>query len=176
MEGRINGRRGRERPRTMWTDNTKERTKIYNDCIRVAQDRERWESHDRRPVDYIWHIMVNDGEMTTCCSASRTNQCFQNLKWNICCFVTGYPLRPYCCRLLLTPSLMLPISRYLTWKWLHISNIPRREYQLFAFLLPGLHTGRLVTVPYAQFSIDLNLNDDNVCREQPLLQHAPFCL
>ena len=40
MEGRINGRRGRGRPRTMWTDNIKEWTKIsYNDCIRVAQDR-----------------------------------------------------------------------------------------------------------------------------------------
>ena len=43
MEGRINGRRGRRRPRTMWTDNIKEWTKIsYNDCIRVVQDRERW--------------------------------------------------------------------------------------------------------------------------------------
>ena len=41
-EGRINGRRGRGRPRTMWTDNNKEWTKIsYNECIRVAQDRER---------------------------------------------------------------------------------------------------------------------------------------
>ena len=30
-------------PRIMWTDNIKEWTKIsYNDCIRVAQDRERW--------------------------------------------------------------------------------------------------------------------------------------
>ena len=45
MEGRINGRGGRGRPRTMWTDNIKERTKkSYNDCIRVAQDRERWRS------------------------------------------------------------------------------------------------------------------------------------
>ena len=45
MEGRINGRRGRGRPRTMWTDNIKEWTTIsYNDCIRVVQDRERWRS------------------------------------------------------------------------------------------------------------------------------------
>ena len=45
MEGRINSRRGRGRPRTTWTDNIKEWTKIsYNDCIRVAQDRERWRS------------------------------------------------------------------------------------------------------------------------------------
>ena len=42
MEGRINGRRGRGRPRTMWMDNIKEWTKIYNDCIRVAHNRERW--------------------------------------------------------------------------------------------------------------------------------------
>ena len=33
------------RPRTMWTVNIKEWTKIsYNDCIRVAQDREQWRS------------------------------------------------------------------------------------------------------------------------------------
>ena len=51
MEGRINGRRGRGRPRTMWTDNIKEWTKIsYNDCIRVAQDRERWRSR--------WYTMM----------------------------------------------------------------------------------------------------------------------
>ena len=40
-----NGKRGWVRPRTVWTDNIKEWTKIsYNDCIRVAQDRERWRS------------------------------------------------------------------------------------------------------------------------------------
>ena len=45
MEGSIKGRRGRGRPRTMWTDNIKEWTKIsYNDCISVAQDRQRWKS------------------------------------------------------------------------------------------------------------------------------------
>ena len=45
MEGRLDGRRGRGRPRTMWTDDIKEWTKIsYYDCIRVAQDRERWKS------------------------------------------------------------------------------------------------------------------------------------
>ena len=44
MEGRINDRRGRGIPRTMWTDNIKEWTKISYDCIRVAQDRERWRS------------------------------------------------------------------------------------------------------------------------------------
>ena len=45
MAGWINGRRGRGRPRTMWTDNIKEWTKMsYNECIRVVQDRERWRS------------------------------------------------------------------------------------------------------------------------------------
>ena len=45
IEGRIIGSRGRGRPRTMWTNNIKEWTKIsYNDCMRVAQDRERWRS------------------------------------------------------------------------------------------------------------------------------------
>ena len=45
MEGRINGKRRWGRPRTMWTDNIKEWTKIsYNDCIRVEQDREGWRS------------------------------------------------------------------------------------------------------------------------------------
>ena len=45
MVGRINVRRGRGRPRTMWTENIKEWRNIsYNDCIRVAQDRERWRS------------------------------------------------------------------------------------------------------------------------------------
>ena len=52
-EGRINSRRGRGRPRTMWTDSIKEWTKIYNDCIRVAQHRERWRSMtaDLLPTD-----------------------------------------------------------------------------------------------------------------------------
>ena len=45
MKGMLNGRRGRGRPRRMWTDNIKKGAKIsYNDCIRVAQDRERWKS------------------------------------------------------------------------------------------------------------------------------------
>ena len=45
IEGRMNGRRGRGRPRTMWTDNIKKWTNLsYNDCIRAAQDRVRWRS------------------------------------------------------------------------------------------------------------------------------------
>ena len=42
MEGRMNGKRGRGRPRTMWTDNIKKWTNLsYSDCIRAAQDRVR---------------------------------------------------------------------------------------------------------------------------------------
>ena len=45
LEGRINGKRGRGRPRTMWMDNIKEWTKLnYNKSIRMAQDREKWRS------------------------------------------------------------------------------------------------------------------------------------
>ena len=45
LEGRINGKRGRGRPRTMWMDNIKEWTKLnYNENIRMAQDREKWRS------------------------------------------------------------------------------------------------------------------------------------
>ena len=58
MEGRINGRRGRGRPKTMWTDNIKEWTKIsYNDYQSGTRSR-TMEIHDSRPVDYRWHIMV----------------------------------------------------------------------------------------------------------------------
>ena len=46
MVRRTNCRRGRGRPRTMWTDYHQRMDKniIYNDCIRVAQNRERWRS------------------------------------------------------------------------------------------------------------------------------------
>ena len=75
MEGRINGRRGRGRPRTMWTDNIKEWTKIsYNDCIRVAQDRERWRpmTADLLTADgtYWWWMMCLVFELFLACSSS----------------------------------------------------------------------------------------------------------
>ena len=79
MEGRINGRRGRGRPRTMSTDNIKEWTKIScNDCIRVAQDREGWRSMraDLLTTDGIWwwwcwgywryRILIDWYEMMVC--------------------------------------------------------------------------------------------------------------
>ena len=59
MEGRINGRRGQGRPRTLWTDTIKEWTKIaHNDCIIVTKDRERWISMTAGPVDYRWHTVM----------------------------------------------------------------------------------------------------------------------
>ena len=43
----------------MWTDNIKEWTKIsYNDCIRVAQDRERWRSMTAYLLTTDGHIMM----------------------------------------------------------------------------------------------------------------------
>ena len=44
LEGKIEGTRPRGRPRTEWTDNIKEWTKIpqYNELIRRAQDRKKW--------------------------------------------------------------------------------------------------------------------------------------
>ena len=45
VEGKLNGKRGRDRPRTLWMDNIKEWTKLsYVDCVRKADDRERWKS------------------------------------------------------------------------------------------------------------------------------------
>ena len=62
MEGRINGRRGRGRPRTMWTDNIKEWTKMsYNDYQSGTRSR-TMEIHDSRPVDYRWHIMMMNSQ------------------------------------------------------------------------------------------------------------------
>ena len=59
MEGRINGRRGRGRPRTMWTDNIKEWTKMsYNGLYQSGTRSRTMEIHDSRPVDYRWHIMM----------------------------------------------------------------------------------------------------------------------
>ena len=41
VEGKLNGKRERGRPRTLWMDNIKEWTKLsYVDCVRKADDRE----------------------------------------------------------------------------------------------------------------------------------------
>ena len=44
LEGKIEGKRPRGRPRTEWTDNIKEWTGMpeYNELIRMAQDRKKW--------------------------------------------------------------------------------------------------------------------------------------
>ena len=43
LEGKINGRHGRGRPRTNWTDNIKDWTQMrYHECIRLAQDGKKW--------------------------------------------------------------------------------------------------------------------------------------
>ena len=45
VEGRLNGKRGRGRPRSLWMDNIKEWTKLsYVDCVRKADDRDSWKS------------------------------------------------------------------------------------------------------------------------------------
>ena len=45
LEGKINGKRGRGRPRIMWMDNIGNWTKLsYAECIRMAQHREKWQS------------------------------------------------------------------------------------------------------------------------------------
>ena len=45
LEARIDGKRGRGRPRTMWIDNIKDWLNlIYKECIRNAENREKWRS------------------------------------------------------------------------------------------------------------------------------------
>ena len=43
VERKLNGKRGRGRPRTLWIDNIKKWTKLsYADCARKADDGESW--------------------------------------------------------------------------------------------------------------------------------------
>ena len=43
LEGKINGRHGRGRTQTNWTDNIKDWTQTrYYECIRLAQDKQKW--------------------------------------------------------------------------------------------------------------------------------------
>ena len=45
LEARIDGKRGRGMTRTMWMDNIKDWVNLgYKDCIRNAQNREKWRS------------------------------------------------------------------------------------------------------------------------------------
>ena len=52
MEGRIEGRRTRGRPRTTWADNVEEWTgRSKQECTRAAADRQRWSVISRQPRD-----------------------------------------------------------------------------------------------------------------------------
>ena len=45
LEGKINGKRGRGRPKMKWIDNIKEWTGLtYYECVRRSGDRELWRS------------------------------------------------------------------------------------------------------------------------------------
>ena len=45
LEARIDGKRGRGRPRTMWMDNIKDWLNLsYKECIRITENREKWRS------------------------------------------------------------------------------------------------------------------------------------
>ena len=59
-EGKIEGRRGRGRPRVTWMKNMKgwlEHT--YNGCVRRVEGRsEQLEIHDRRPTTSKWRLMM----------------------------------------------------------------------------------------------------------------------
>ena len=52
LTGRIEGSRGRGRPRRTWNDNIKEWTgRPWNECYRKAQDRKLWRAMARRPLE-----------------------------------------------------------------------------------------------------------------------------
>jgi len=58
--GKLNGKRGRGRPRTLWVDNIKEWTKLsYVDCVRKVDNRESWES---MIVNLLGHMTHNDDD------------------------------------------------------------------------------------------------------------------
>ena len=45
MDGKIDGKRGRGRPRQSWTSNIKMWTGMeYRECVRTAQERKEWRS------------------------------------------------------------------------------------------------------------------------------------
>ena len=45
LEARNDGKRGRGRPRTVWMDNIKDWLNLsYKECIRNAENREKWRS------------------------------------------------------------------------------------------------------------------------------------
>ena len=45
LEGKVNGKRGKGRPRITWMENIKMGTELkYSECVRLAEDRERWKA------------------------------------------------------------------------------------------------------------------------------------
>ena len=45
LEGKVNGKRGKGRPRITWMENVKMWTELkYSECVRLAEDRERWKA------------------------------------------------------------------------------------------------------------------------------------
>ena len=45
LEGKIEGKRGKGRPRVQWMDNIKDWMNLnYCDCVRLANNREEWKS------------------------------------------------------------------------------------------------------------------------------------
>ena len=45
LEGKINGKRGKGRPRIIWATNIKDWTgKTYGECLRAAENRQEWRS------------------------------------------------------------------------------------------------------------------------------------
>ena len=43
LEGKLEGKRGKGRPRVQWMDNIKDRMNLnYCDCVRLANNREEW--------------------------------------------------------------------------------------------------------------------------------------
>ena len=45
LEGKLNGKRGRGRPRLLWMENIKEWMKLsYVECVRKADNRKQWRS------------------------------------------------------------------------------------------------------------------------------------
>ena len=59
LEAWIDGKRGRGRPRTVWIDNIKEWLNLsYKECIRNAENREKWRSHIIQPAESRWNLMM----------------------------------------------------------------------------------------------------------------------
>ena len=60
IEGKIEGKRPRGRPRTTWMSNISKWTgKTKYNCTRMAVDRDLWSVIASRPLEKRWHSQVN---------------------------------------------------------------------------------------------------------------------